>query len=61
MKKGGKGMANTGKVCGRCYLDKNEILLSQKSGSMVTGQITFRLDQKMGKEYFKTSDNKFIV
>lgn len=54
-------MANTGKVCGNCYLDKNEILLSQKSRSMVTGQVTFRLDQKMGEEYFKTSDNKFIV
>lgn len=54
-------MGNTVKVFNNCYLDKNEMTLSAKAENAVTGQMIFRLDQKVGQDYFKTSDNKFIV
>lgn len=54
-------MGNTGKVFNNCYLDKNEMTLSTKAGNKVTGQVKFRLDQKVGQKNFKTADNKFIV
>lgn len=54
-------MSYTGKVIGNYYLAKNEMDLSSKSGNTVTGQMIFRLDQKVGQEYFKTAEDKYIV
>ena len=54
-------MGRTRKVFDNCYLDQNEITLSSKDDKKVKGQVTFRLDQKVGQENFKTSENKFIV
>lgn len=54
-------MGNTRKVFGNFYLAKHEMLLTERAGKGVTGQIKFCLDQKAGQEIFQTSEDKYIV